>query len=81
MKSLWSRLPQYSPVIADRLRTEGRRSVFFWITWFTLIGGTSIYMLASIFKGDGNEVLVGVFLTVLIFSLLPAYGSLKSKNY
>ncbi|MDF3059270.1 MAG: hypothetical protein K0R17_3485 [Rariglobus sp.] len=79
MKSLWSRLPNYSPVIADRLRSEGRRAVCFWIAWFALIGGTSGYMLTEILKGAGNEVLAGMVITIFIFSMLPAYGSLKSK--
>jgi hypothetical protein len=78
MKTLFSRLPQYSTVIAGRLRAEGVRSVILWTSWFTFIGGTSIYMLTAILKGEGDEVLVGMILTVLIFSLLPAYCDLKS---
>lgn len=78
MKTLWSRLPEYSPVVADRLRSNGRRALILWTLWFTFIFGSSIYLLSAIFKGEGNEVLVGMVLTVFIFSVLLAYGSLKS---
>jgi hypothetical protein len=78
MKYLWSRLPQYSPVIAHRLRAKGVRSVCLWTTWFAVIGGTSLYKMVEILKGAADEVLAGALLTLLVFSLLPAYGSLKS---
>lgn len=73
-----AQIPEYSPVIAHRLRAKGVRSVCLWTTWFVLIGGTSIYKMAEILRGEGNDVLVGALLTILLFSLLPAYGSLKS---
>jgi len=78
MKSLWSRLPHYSPEIAVLLRSKAIRSLSFWIVWLIVTGGGSIHMLITIFKGVGDVAGTGLLLIVFIFSLLFAHGSLKS---